>query len=262
MGKLKSEITDLLKYRDLFALLVERDIKLKYRRSFLGYLWSVLNPLLMMAVMVVVFSTMFQRNIENFPVYLLTGQTLFNFMREATTQSMHSIIGNAGLLKKTYVPKALFVFSRVTSSFVNLLFSMAALIIVMIVTGVGPSWYMLLAPVPLIEVYLFSLGLGLFLAEATVFFRDINNIWSVVTLAWMYLTPIFYPITALPEKLQNIIKMFNPMYCYIGFFRNVILDGQLPGYKIVCAGLAWIVIMLTLGIWSFNRNQDRFILYI
>lgn len=255
-------VKNFLRHRDLLNQLVKRDIKLKYRRSFLGYLWSVLNPLFTMLVMWVVFSNLFRFEIENFPVYLLTGQVLFGFMNEATNMSMLSIVSNASLMKKTYIPKYIFTLSRVTSALVNLLFSMVALLLVTLITGVPLTWRALLFMFPVIQLYFFCLGLGLFLAQAAVFFRDLQYIWGVILTAWIYLTPIFYPISIMPEQLQNIIKVFNPMYAYIAQFRDCILLGVPSGPKIIYAGIGWAIIMMALGIWRFVKNQDRFILYI
>lgn len=249
-------------YKDLLKQLVSRDIKLKYRRSFLGYVWSVLNPLLIMCVMTVVFSTMFKRNIENFPVYLFTGQLMFNFMNQATHQAITAITGNAALLKKVYIPKYIFVFSKISSMLVDFLFSCIALVLVMLVTGANFSWYNLLFPLVVIQLYVFSLGLGLFLAQANVFFRDIQYIYNAVTTAWLYLTPIFYPIDALPEKLQWLEKHLNPMYFYIGQFRDLIYVGTMPGWKVILAGSVTSVLMLLIGTICFEKNQNKFMLYI
>lgn len=262
MKKIKQWIGNFMKHRDLLSQLVVRDIKLKYRRSFLGYLWSILNPLFTMLVMWVVFSNLFRFDIEYFPVYLLTGQVLFGFMNEATNMSMLSIVNSASLMKKTYIPKYIFTLSRVTSSLVNLLFSMVALIIVILITGAPLTWRALLFIFPVIQLYFFCLGLGLFLAQATVFFRDLQYIWGVALTAWMYITPIFYPITIMPEQLQRIIKVCNPMYAYIEQFRDSVLYGVPSGPKIIYAGIGWAIIMMAFGIWRFVKNQDRFILYI
>ena len=163
-------LKELIHYKDLLKHLVWRDIKLKYRRSILGYLWSILDPLLIMIVMTVVFSTMFRRNITNYPVYLFTGQLLFNYMKTATTQAMNSIINNGALIKKAYLPKYIFCFAKVTSSLVDFIFTLGALLLVMIVTGTSFSWCNLLFPFVVLQLYSFSLGLGLFLAQANVFF--------------------------------------------------------------------------------------------
>lgn len=262
MELLIRRINGLFAYKDLVKQLVTKDIKLKYRRSFLGYLWSILNPLLIMAVMVVVFSQIFRFDVENYPVYLIIGQTLFNFMSEATNQAIYSILGNAPLLKKVYVPKYIFTLSRVTSSLVNLVFSLGAMLIVFIVTKVQFSWYMLLIPIVLIELYIFCLGLGLFLAQAAVFFRDIQYIYSVFITVWMYLTPVFYPITILPDNIRNLVVSLNPMYFYIDQFRTIVLEQQFPASGSMIGGIVAAVIALCVGIWSFLKTQDKFILYI
>ncbi|MCI8892033.1 MAG: ABC transporter permease [Eubacterium sp.] len=250
------------RYRDLIKQLVIKDIKLKYRRSFLGYVWSVLNPLLVMIVMYLVFAHMFRFDVDNYPSYLIIGQTLFTFMTEATNQAIFSITGNGALLKKVYVPKYIFTLSKVTGSLVNLLFSMGAMLLVFLLTKVQFSWAMLFIPVVFAQLYLFSLGLGLFLAQAAVFFRDIQYIYSVWITAWMYLTPIFYPIGQLPQEMQDAIVQFNPMYQYITQFRTLVLEQALPQAGDVLYGFLLAIAFLSLGSWAFIRKQNDFILYI
>ena len=262
MNRLKHFFKEFWQYKDLLKLLVSRNLKLKYRRSMLGYVWSVLNPLLTMTVMAIVFSTMFSRNIENFPVYLFCGQLLFNFMNNSTHQAISSITGNAALLKKTYVPKYIFTVAKITSGMVDLVLSMGALLIVMLATGAKFTWYFLLFPFVILQLYVFCVGLGLFLAQANVFFRDIQYIYNAVTTAWLYLTPIFYPLEALSEELIWVVKHCNPMYFYIGQFRDLVYTGTMPGPMIILAGCVAAVVMLAAGIWSFARSEDRFILYI
>lgn len=259
---IKEFAAEFWKYRDLLKLLVSRNLKLKYRRSVLGYVWSVLNPLLTMVVMSIVFSTMFSRNIENFPVYLFCGQLLFNFMNTSTRQAISSINANASLLKKTYVPKYIFTISKVTSGLVDLVFSLGALLLVILFTGARITWHALLFPVVILQLYLFCIGLGLFLAQANVFFRDVEYIYNAVITAWMYLTPIFYPLEMLPEAVLWFVKHMNPMYFYVGQFRDLVYLGQLPGSVIHTAGWVAALGMLAIGIWSFRRSQDKFILYI
>lgn len=261
-SKLTQHMRNFWRYKDLLRLLVEKQIKLKYRRSFLGYLWSILNPLLIMVVLTVVFSAMFKRNIENYPVYLLCGRMLFDFMNTSTHQAIFSITGNAALLKKCYVPKYVFTFARVTAALVDLIFTMGALIIVCVFTGHRATWYVLLCPFVLLQLYVFCMGLGLFLAQANVFFRDIQFIYSAITTAWMYLTPIFYPIESLSEQLAWGIKQFNPMYFYIEQFRNLVYTGCMPEPSLILAGCVAAVAMMVIGVWSFARSKDKFILYI
>lgn len=260
--RIKERLNRLYEYRSLFSQLVMRDIKLKYRRSYLGYLWSILNPLLTMAVLTMVFSQMFRRDIPNYPAYLISGQILFNFMTEATRDGMASVINNATLLKKASVPKYIFTLSKVTSSLVTMLLSMVALLLVFLFTGVRFHFIMLLFFIPIIQLYIFSVGLGLFLAQAAVFFRDIQYIYSVITTAWLYLTPIFYNIEILPDWLLVMVKYLNPMYCYIMQFRCLMLEGRFASPLMMLAGILWSVGILTIGILCFLKNKNKFILYI
>ena len=139
---------------------------------------------------------------------------------------------------------------------------MAALAIVMLITGVKLTWYFLLAPLVILELYIFCIGMGMFLAQAAVFFRDIQYIYGVITTAWSYLTPIFYPITVLPEGIRYTVLHLNPMYYYIGQFRDTVLYGQMPGPYLMIGGAVIPLLMLGIGAYSFMRSQDKFILYI
>lgn len=262
MNRVRTKIHGFYKYHDLLEQLVMRDIKLKYRRSFLGYLWSVLNPLGTMVVVALIFAQIFRFEIVNYPAYLITGQVLFNFVLEATNQGITSITGNAALLKKTYVPKYIFTVSKVTSSLVNLLFSMIALFLVLVLTHTSITWYALLFPFVILQLYIFCLGLGLFLAQAAVFFRDVQYIFGVLTTLWMYATPIFYPISVVPETMAKIIMVANPLTGYLIQFRSLLVYGQMPSSEIVLFGIFWSVAMLLLGLVTFHANQDKFILYI
>lgn len=252
----------LLEYKELLRQLVLKDIKLKYRRSYLGYIWSILNPLLMMTVLVIVFSNLFRFDIPNFAVYLLTGQVIFGFLSESTSMAVSSITGNSMLLKKTYVPKYIFTLSKVSSSLVNLLFSLIALALVMIITQVEPTWNILFFPIVIIEVYFFSLGISLFLAAFAVFFRDVQYLWGVFLSVWMYLSPIIYPISIIPEKYRWYYDNLNPMNIYITQFRDVVLNGTFFDTILLLQGIGYAFIALAIGIYTFLRKQDNFILYI
>ncbi len=255
-------IKEIIRYKDLVRELVSKDLKLKYRRSFLGYFWSILNPLGIMLVMVIVFSNMFRFDIEYYPVYLIVGQVMFNYMSATTTHSMYSILDNGALLKKIYVPKYIFTFSKVTSDLTDFFFSMGAILLVMIVTRTPFSWYLILVPVVTLELYFFCLGLGLFLSQASVFFRDIQYIYNVVLTAWTYLTPIFYSETLLPDWLHFLVVHFNPLYFYIKQMRQIIIEQTYPDPKLVAAGSACAVLMMVIGSLFFKKNQGKFILYI
>lgn len=259
-------ISDFVKYRSLINQLVMRDIKTKYRRSILGLVWTVLNPLLMMTVLSIVFSYFFSRygEIENFPVYLLCGQVIFNFFNESTSISMGSIVHSGELIKKVYVPKYLFPISKVMSSGVNLLSSMIALVIVMLVTRAKVTPTVLLAVFPLLYVMLFSTGVSLFLSAAAVSFRDLMHLYGVLTTAWMYLTPVIYPMAILdnaPAWVRFIVNI-NPLTSFIKIFRCVVLDGVTAPAYLHVQSLIWCAIALALGWTVFKKSQDNFILKI
>jgi lipopolysaccharide transport system permease protein len=257
-----SRLHVLFKYRELFFQLVSRDIKLKYRRSFLGYIWSMLNPLLTMLVMVIVFSNLFAKNVVNFPIYLLIGNLLFTFMSIAVTRALTSVLNNAGLLKKVYVPKYIFTLAVVTSEFVTFLFSLGALIILIFATKTPFTIRFLFVVIPIIQVYVFSIGLGLFMAQATVFFRDMVYIWQVFSTAWLYLSCIFYPASILPDWLYLIVTRYNPMYFFITLFRNFTLEGPNVGsLDLAIRGTVSAVLMLFVGLICFSYNKNKFILY-
>lgn len=253
---------ELLRYRDLIGQLVLRDLKLKYRRSYLGYIWSILNPLLMMIVLVIVFSNLFKFDIPNFAVYVLSGQIIFVFFAESTSSAVSSIISNASLLKKVYVPKYIFTLSKVASSFVNTLLALVALALVMVITKVSFSISLFALPLVLFQVFLFSVGVGLFLAALTVFFRDVQYLWGVVTSIWMYLSPVIYPVSIIPQEYRWIYDNLNPLSGYIVQFRNLVLDGVIPSTNLVIQGMIYAIVALMIGVDFFGRKQKEFILYI
>ena len=259
MSATRDRINTFFKYKDLLRELVVRDVKLKYRRSFLGYVWSILNPLLIMLVMTLVFSQMFQRGIENFPVYLLSGQLIFNFYSEVTTCSMSAIIDNGPLIKKVYVPKYLFILARTFSSTINLLASFTALIVVMLAMRVELHYTVLLVWIPLAFIVAFSLGMGLLLSAIAVKFRDIMHLYSVFVTALMYLTPVIYPMSILPEWLKPIV-LLNPLTNILQMFRGVMMYNSLPGIKSILIAAVECVVMLVIGLYVFYKRQDSFIL--
>ena len=248
-------------YRFLMKQLIARDFKTKYKRSFLGVLWSFLNPLLTMLVQYLVFSTLFKSNVENFALYLLVGIVCFSFFSEATSMSLTSIVGNASLITKVYVPKFIYPLSRVVSSLVNFGFSLIPLFAVMLITGAGITRAFFLLPLGIMCLFLLSLGVGLILSSLMVFFRDMQFLWGVISMLWMYATPIFYPESILPEQFLPLFKL-NPLYHVIRFIRIILLDGISPEPKAyLLMGIACIVPFLV-GHAIFKRTEDKFILHI
>ncbi len=264
LTKIKAYLKDFWRYRYLLINLISRDFKLKYRRSVLGVLWSVLNPLMMMLVMWAVFSQILDfrgTGITNFPVYLMIGQLLFTFFNESTSAAMASMIMASSLIKKVYIPKYIFPLEKICFSLVNTLFSFIALIFVMFLTGATPHVTMLMFFYPLGTLFVFSLGVGMFLSAMAVFFRDIMHMWTVFTTALLYFSAIFYDPSAIGSWLQQLIK-FNPLYWYITAFREVVLNGNMltTNMVLVCGGCA--LVSLVFGFIVFKTKQDKFILYI
>ena len=261
ISKLNNVRNHYIKFRPLINELVIRDLKVKYRRSVLGYLWSLLNPLLMMMVMNLVFSHVFRSSIENFLLYLICGQTLFSFFTESTSMAMRSVINNASLIKKIYIPKFIFPLSRVMSSFVTMSFSLMAIIIVMIFTRSPFYWTLILTVIPIFFLLVFSCGMSMILSSLAVYFRDVTHLWSVVTLAWTYATPIFYSTENLPPNIMMVMKL-NPMYHFLNVFRNLVMYGNVPGINAWFGCIASALFFFVIGLVVFNKLQKNFILHI
>lgn len=252
-------LQNFLKFRPLLSELVARDIKIKYRRSILGVLWTLLNPLLMMVVLSVVFSNLFRFDIENFPIYILSGQVIFTFYSDSTNSSMTAVLGSASLIKKVYIPKYLFIVSRICSSVINLLASFSALLLVMIVSRVELHYTIFLFFIPVALLVIFSMGVGLLLSALAVKFRDIIHLYSVFVTALMYLTPVIYPMSILPSWLALIVNL-NPLTNYLSMFRDLMLYNNIFGIWNLIIGIIEAVVMLAIGLYVFYRNQDTFIL--
>lgn len=254
-------IKNFVKFKSLLLELVKRDIKVKYRRSVLGLLWTVLNPLLTMCVLTIVFSHFFRFDIENFPVYLLCGNIIFNFFSESTNMAMMAILGNGSLLKKIYVPKYLFPLSKVISSFINLLSALIALVIVLIATGTTIKVSIIFSILPILYVFVFSLGIGLILSTLVVFFRDFLHLYSVLLTLWTYLTPIFYPTSILPDNVAVIVNM-NPLTQFIQMLRECVLYGDIPSLSSNITCILISMATLVMGLCCFYKKQDKFVLKI
>lgn len=249
------------KYRFLIHQLVSRDFHTKYKRSVLGMFWSFLNPLLTMAVQYFVFSTIFKMSVSFYPVYLLTGIVMFNFFSESCSMALMSIIGNANLITKVYVPKYIYPLTRVMSSSINLLISLIPLFAVIVIAGLPITQALLLFPFSLVCLMIFCLGLGMLLAAGMVFFRDVQFLWGVFSMIWMYATPIFYPESILPDQYKFIFQI-NPLYYFINFARSCIIGGISPEPIVYIQSLLFSLGMLLIGAFVFKKTQDKFILYI
>ncbi len=242
--------------------LVSKDFKLKYRRSVLGVLWSVLNPLLMMCVLAAVFTNVLKfGDVENFPMYLILGNVLFTLMSDSTSGAMTSILESAPLIKKIRISKMIFPLEKVLFQLVNFAVSLIAVVVVMLFFRIAPTVNLLALPILLIYMLLFCSGLGMLLSALAVFFRDVCHLWSVVITAWTYATPLFYPVSLLPDWMQK-AEVFNPMYHYVAYFRDIAMYGQCPGLheNLICLVIA--LITFAIGFFVFKRTEKKFILYV
>jgi len=249
------------RYKSYLGSMIRRDFISRYRKSILGVLWSLLNPLLTMLVLSMVFSHLFGVRTPFFPVYLLSGQLIFLFFSEATSLAMNSVIASEGIIKKIYVPKYIFPLSKVISSLVNMGFSFIAYMLIFIGMGVPFNWTMLLIPIPIIYTFVFALGVAMFMSAMAVFFRDLLYLYGVLLTLWMFMTPIMYPVDILPPWLIPYYG-FNPLYHFVDYFRSVAMWGMVPDLwsNLVCISFA--LASFCLGTYVFMIKQDRYILYL
>ena len=265
---IKSIIYNFKKYSFLLKQLVMRDFKVKYKRSVLGVVWSLLYPLLMTLVMTIVFSQMFKFKMEgvNYPVYLITGLIIFNYFNEASSSAMSSVVTNFGLINKVYIPKYIFPLSKCLFVGINFLLSLIPLFLVILFTGSGDAHctiniYYLILPYIFLCLLLFTVGVGFILSAVSVFLRDMFYIYGIVLTIWSYFTPIFYSITMLPEKLQTLFK-FNPLYMFIDSTREIILYGHMPSSTALISCGVVAIAFLVIGAIVFKSKQDKFIYYV
>lgn len=238
--------------------LVLRELRRRYSRSRLGILWSVLNPLLSMAVLSLIFSTMFRKSIENYPVYYLTGLILWNFFTGATNTAMTSLVDNKTLLLQVRFPRFIFPVTRVAAALVNLLYSLAAYGLILLLFGIRPSLSMVWSPVILFLIALFAMGIGYFLSIFYSFFGDIRHLYSVILTLWMYLSALFYPLALLPAGMQAVIRE-NPVYCYIAAARECMMYGRTPQAGLWVRMILWSGLIYLAGKAYFQKKQDRII---
>ncbi len=254
-------VSGFCQYRLLLWELVKKGIKLKYRRSYLGIVWTLLEPLLQTVVLTIVFGTLLGTRTKTFAVYILAGRLLYSFFSGATKGAMRSIRSNSAMIKKVYVPKYLYPLSAVLYNYVIFLISLIVLAIVSLVFGVYPTWNLFLALIPLVLVLIFALGVGMILGTISVFFRDMEYLWDVALMLIMYTCAIFY----YPEKIINsgygFLLKWNPLYCLIANFRAAVFGDPFNWTMIGYAGICSAVVVV-LGFYMFYKNQDKFILHI
>lgn len=265
---IKNVLINFKKYSFLMQQMIMRDFKVKYKRSVLGVVWSLLYPLLMMSVMAIVFSHMFRFSMEgvNYLVYLMTGLVMWNYFSEASNLAMNSIVANFALMTKVYIPKYIFPLSKCLFVGINFVLSLIPLLLIILVTGSGDTKcviniYYLLLPYAFICMFLFTIGIGFIISTISVFLRDMFYIYGIILTIWQYFTPIFYDVSILPEKLQQVFQL-NPLYQFLTYTRTIILYNRMPSLQntIMCAVYA--LGALVIGCIVFRKNQDKFIYYV
>ena len=261
---MKNILLNFNRYSFLIKQLVLRDFKVKYKRSVLGVVWSLLYPILMMAVMAVVFSNVFKFSTPgiSYLAYLLIGLTYFNYFSEASNLAMSSVVGNFSLINKVYIPKYIFPLSKCIFVGINFFLTLIPLYIVIIATGTGLCWQHVLLPYSFICLFLFTVGMGFILSTISVFLRDMFYIYGIITTIWTYLTPIMYDIKIITNPTLQFIMKFNPMYQIINFARSIILYHNTPTLGQFAGCCVSSIIIFLLGCLLFKKNQDKFIYYV
>ena len=252
------------KYGFLLQELIARDFKVKYKRSVLGMLWSLLYPVLMMGVLALVFQNVFRFTAGgvSYLAYLMTGLTLFNYFSEASNLAMSSVVANFALIRKVYMPKYIFPLSKCLFVGINFLLTLLPLYAVILLTGTGLCWQHVLLPYVYLCLLGFTVGMGFLLAAAAVFLRDLFYIYGIVLTIWTYLTPIMYDLSAVGNTALIALMKVNPLYQYIDFARTIILFHTTPRpLQFLLCGVSAAAVLL-IGAAVFRAKQDRFIYYV
>lgn len=269
---MKKYIDSFKRYRFLLGELVKKGIKLKYRRSYLGLVWTLLEPLLTMVVLTFVFGTMLGRDggkygKDLYPVYILCGRLLYSCFSSSSKIGMRSIRSNQAMIKKVYVPKYLYPLSTVIYNFIIFLLSLIILAIVGVVRGIPLTLHTIEAVIPIAILFVMCVAAAMILSTVCVFFRDIEYLWDVILMLLMYCSAIFYFVEKIDSDMVRSVICMNPLYCVIENFRHVILLGesifssaQETYMLLYSAGFS--VVALVIGIVVFKKNQDKFILHI
>ncbi len=250
------EIREIIRYRYLLFQLTRRDILARYKRSFLGIAWTMLNPLGMMIVMSVVFSRLFS-TVHSYPAYVLSGLIAWNFFSQSTNAAMSGIVWGGGLMQRIYVPRTAFAISAILTAVVNLSLSIIPLLLVMLAMRVPISISILFLPISMLLLAAFSLGIGLILSTMAVYFPDVAEMYQIVLIAWMYLTPVIYPENIIPERFLTLFQL-NPMYQLIRLFRLPIYNGQLPTLEEILPSIVISAVVLIIGWLYFTSKADEF----
>ena len=247
-------------YKFLFDELVKRDFKKKYKRTVLGMWWSVLSPLLQLLVMRIVFTQFFGRGMEHYTTYLFCGNLVYNFYRESTNGGMNSLMSNAGIISKVNVPKYMFLPSRNVSSLITFGLNLIVFFLFVILDGVPIQTNFVLLIYPILCLVVFNIGVGLVLSALFVFFRDINYLYEIFTMLLSYFSAIFYTVDGYSAWMQKAFYI-NPLYCYIRYFRVVVLEGAVPSLALHILCLFYAIVMILIGGYIYKKYNHKFLYY-
>lgn len=250
-------IKELYDYREMLSNLVKKDLKVRYKGSVLGFLWTFLNPLLQLIVYTIVFSTIMKVNIDKFYIYLFIGLIPWLFFATCIQAGTTSILINKDLVKKIYFPRIILPISTVNSAFMNMLYSMVIVIFTLVVSGIGLSRYILFLPIAMIVQYLLVLGMIFIFSALNVYFRDLEHILNIVVMIWFYLTPVVYTMDMIPKEYRFWFYL-NPMTGIINFYRDILYYKQMPSFSSFGGVLVYGVLMIILGYFIFDRLQKKF----
>lgn len=250
--------TELYGTRNVLKQLVAQQLILRYRRTLLGYLWTLINPLLMMSVMAVVFSTLFKADLKTFAGSLFAAMIPWNFFSSVVTQSGSSFINNEGLIKKIYLPKVIFPLSITFALLIDSLLSFLALFVIIVALGGTLSWSLLFLPISFLLLFLFALGLGLIMSIATVFFRDLQHVILIAMQGLFFLTPILYKHDALAGKVAWLVGM-NPVTPFIALFRAPLIEAALPSGSILLQTVAISSSAMAIGLFVFLGKEKKIV---
>ena len=258
---LVEEFLAVLKYRELIYQFVSRSVKTRYKRSALGVIWTMLNPLLTMIVLTIVFSSLFRFQIEHFPIYILSGQVVWIFFSSVTSGAMGEMIWSGDLLKRIYVPKSVFVMSAVGTALVNIGISLIPLLAISLVVGVRLSLALLIWPFSILLLSIFSMGVGFLLSTTSVYFADMLPVYDVILTIWLYATPIIYPLEIVPESWLWFFKL-NPLFYLVESFRIPLLYGIVPTEGIWVPAIIFSLFSLIIGGWIFTSKARDYVYHI
>lgn len=257
---IKTQVLKMKKYQFLFEELVKRDFKKKYKRTVLGMLWSILNPLLQLLVMSIVFTKFFGRGMEHYTIYLFSGNLFYSFFKESTSGGMHSLMQNANIIKKINLPKYLFLLSKQVSSCINFGLTLIIYFLFVIIDGVPITWRFILLLYPILCLILFNIGIGLILSALFVLFKDIQYLYDVFTMLLMYLSAIFYSVDVYSPTVQQLFYL-NPIYSYISYVRQIVLDQTVPLWQHHLLCLFYACAALVIGCLIYKKMNYKFMYY-